>query len=347
MKNNHTQGRCTRILVIQTAFIGDIILTTPMLRAVKKRYPHASVDVLVTPRTAELLIGNPHIDEIMTYDKRGEARGIVNFLRVARALRRHVYEVALLPHRSWRSAFLAFCAHIPDRIGFDASPASVLYTHTVTYQRDVHETERNLHLLSPLGLNAADPTPEIHTSRDDEERAREHLKMDAADEGRIVVGVGAGSVWPTKRWLPEGFADVADRLIAERGADVILFGGPDDVDVCNRIASAMKHRPLIAAGRLSLRESAALIARCRVFVSNDTGLMHLAAAVRVPVVAIFGATVPAFGFAPYGDMHTIIEKTLPCRPCGTHGTRRCTEGTFACMREIHPGEVYEAIVTYL
>lgn len=347
-KGNQTQNYFDHILVIQTAFIGDVILTTPLLRATKRGFRQASVDVLVTPRTAELLASNPCVDRIIPYDKRGEERGVVNLLKLARALRRQNYDLALIPHRSWRSAFLTLLAKIPIRIGFDTSPGSLFYTQKVRYRKGVHEAVRNLDLLSPFELNnSADPTPEMFTSQADEQRALEMLRKHNVEDGRAIIGVGAGSVWPTKRWLPEGFAEVSDRLMAERKAEVIFFGGPEDAALCEHISSMMGRLPIIGAGSLSLKESAALIARCHVFLSNDTGLMHLAAAMKVPVVAIFGATVSAFGFTPFGEGHTVIEKTLKCRPCSIHGKDRCREKTFACMREIEPEEVYEAIVRYL
>ena len=335
------------ICIIQTAFIGDVILTTPLIETAKTCFSQASIDIVVIPQTEELVVNNPHLRCVITYDKRGVERGMSGFIKMVHILRRRRYDVALIPHRSWRSALLALCAGIPNRLGFSSSSASSLYTHKVTYRTESHETLRNLNLLSPYGCSSGDPTPNIWHTQTDEERAIEFLKTQNVHEGSTLVGMGAGSVWPTKRWVPEGFAQVADRLISEKKETVIFFGGPSDVMLYNRISSMMQQTPVVAAGKLSLKESAALIARCRVFLSNDTGLMHLAAAMNVPVVAIFGATVPAFGFTPRGEGHTIIEKRLPCRPCGVHGTKRCREKTFACMREIRSQEVYEALVPYL
>ena len=342
---NHHQFR--RILIIQTAFIGDVILTTPLLRAAKTSFPHASVDCVVLPRTASLIHNNPHVDRIIPYDKRGSQNGLLGFVSLVKTLRRRKYDVALIPHRSWRSASLVFLSGIPCRIGFDASPASVLYTQRVAYRKECHETERNLNLLSPWGIHSRHPAPEVFPTPADEQRAFDFLKMHSIANTQSLVGVGAGSVWPTKRWMPEGFAEVADRLLKEKKGVIIFLGGPEDIKLYKRISTMMEHPPIIAAGHLSLVESAALIAKCRVFLSNDTGLMHLAAAMNVPLVAIFGATIPAFGFTPFGDGHTILETKLPCRPCGPHGSKRCREGTFACMKTIHPQEVYAAISKYL
>lgn len=337
----------TSILVIQTAFIGDVILTTPLLQRTKEIFSDASIDVLVRSTTAELLSGNPHIRNIISYEKRGREKGLINLLRLSKRLCHSRYDAALLPHRSFRSALLAFLAGIPSRIGFDVSPGFFLYTHTVRYRRDLHESARNLQLISHFSSTPCDPTPQIYTDHIVEQKVQEFLQWHRLSGAPALVGMAPGSVWATKRWIPEGFAAVADKLIAERGAGVILFGGSEDQALCAHIASAMDHDPVVSAGALTLRESAALIAKCRVFLSNDTGIMHLAAAMRVPVVALFGATVPSFGFSPVGKGHTIIEKELSCRPCGSHGGRRCKEETFACMKTIHPDEVYEALRQYL
>lgn len=335
------------ILVIQTAFIGDVILTTPLLRRTKELFPDASIDVLVNPKTAELLSANPHIRDIIPYDKREKEKGLLAFLKLSRRLHRSRYDAAFLPHRSTRSALLAALAGINLRIGFDTSPGSFLYTSTIRYEPDLHETERYLLLLSPFSHDSGDPTPDMFTDHSNDQKAYDLLHKHHLDDIPIIVGMAPGSVWPTKRWIPEGFATVADKLIAEKGAGVILFGGPEDQELCTRIVSIMKNTPVVSAGDLSLRESASLIAKCHVFLSNDTGIMHLAAAMKVPVVAIFGATVPSFGFAPVGEGHTIIEKQLPCRPCGTHGGRQCVEDTFACMKDISPEEVYDAVTMYI
>lgn len=346
-KRHLVQRPFVHILVIQTAFIGDVVLTTPLFRAVKENAPEATIDVVVTPQTSQLLIDNPYIRHILCYDKRGNDKGFIRFFKLVKILYKRDYDVALLPHRSLRSALLTRFANIPVRVGFDVSPGSPLYTKRIRYRKNVHETIRNLDLLSPFGMNSADSTPQLFVNPGDQQKVRDFLKAQRIKEDHVVVGMAPGSVWPTKRWTPEGFADVADRLKKRKDAEVLLFGGTKDVALCHSISSMMEKTPVITAGTLSLKESAALIARCQVFLTNDTGLMHVAAALQVPVVAIFGATVPSFGFTPCGNNHTIVERSLPCRPCGIHGKKKCKEGTFACMKQIHPEDVYEAIVTYI
>lgn len=332
------------ILVVQTAFIGDVILTTPLIRALKEGFPRALLSVLVIPATAEVLEGNPRIDEIIVYDKRGKERGAIDFLKLMARLRRQRFDLAIIPHRSLRSALLAYLARIPERVGFDTSAGSLLLTEKVAYRKGVHEVERNLDLARHLGLEVAGSVLEVFPGSGDHEFASRFLEQRGVCANDLLIGMSPGSVWATKRWLPERFARVADWLQEENGARVILFGGEGDRKLCQRIRGMMAEKPIIAAGLTSLRQSAALMARCRVFLSNDSAPVHLAVAMGVPVVAIFGATVPAFGFGPYGDGHVVIEKDLDCRPCGVHGGNVCPRGTFECMEAIGAAKVYEAVL---
>ena len=162
-----------------------------------------------------------------------------------------------------------------------------------------------------------------------------------------VVAVAPGSVWPTKRWLSEGFAGVVEILWRKRRVRSVLVGGEGDVALGGAIAERVGKAAANAVGRFSLLASAEVIRRCRVILTNDTAPLHLAVAVGTPVVAVFGPTVPAFGFAPYGAGHTVIQRRLACRPCAIHGGKRCPEKHFRCMREISSEEVVRVVEGYL
>ncbi|MCD6334440.1 MAG: glycosyltransferase family 9 protein [Candidatus Latescibacteria bacterium] len=373
------------ILIIQTAFIGDVVLTTPLIRATKTAFPNVRVSILVIPFTADVLGNNPYLDEIIRYDKKGEDRGLSDFLRLARALKARSFDVALLPHRSLRSAALARIARIPRRIGFDLSPASFLYTDVVPYRHDAHEVERNLDLLHALGIEPEPIAPQIFPDEGDYENADAQLdcglkthRKDAKNAKNFktsalpfpassatprcknpkseirnpkwkkgwAVGVAPGSIWPTKRWPLESFAQVTDRLM-KIGVQVILIGGVSDRALCDEIARKTAHAPLVAAGRLTLRESAALLARCDLLLSNDSAPVHIAAAMGTPVVALFGPTTPNLGFAPYGSGHTVLEVPLDCRPCGKHGGKRCPKRHFRCMKNLASERVFGVIMAKL
>ncbi|HIE03337.1 MAG TPA: glycosyltransferase family 9 protein [Candidatus Latescibacteria bacterium] len=319
-----------KALIVQTAFIGDVVLTLPLASAL--RSAGFEPEFLVVPRTAELPASHPDVCGVLAYDKRGRDRGLPGLLRTAGRLRRR-FDLAVLPHRSLRSALLALLGGIPGRIGFSSSPFRFLYTASVPYGQEAHEVLRNLSLLSPIGVSSPPPEPPwLIPGRGHEEVALSFLREHEL-EGRPTVALAPGSVWPTKRWVPEGFRRVAEALV-RMGVGVVLVGGAEDRELCERIVRGLSPEPAVAAGRTSVMESAALLKFCSVLVSNDSAPVHIASAVGTPVVAIFGPTVPAFGFGPYGPGHRVVELDLPCRPCSVHGGRRCPEGHFMCMRGI-------------
>ncbi len=346
-QNSIHRDHSPSILIIQTAFIGDVVLTTPLIRSIAMHFPGAAIHVLVTPQTADILLANPHIEKVIVYDKRARDKSMAASLRLIGDLRTQRYEMAFLPHRSLRSAWLAYGAGIPERTGFSRKAASWLYSKRVPYDRGVHEAERYLRLLLPFTSDSFDATPEVFYRPQEEEETRRFLAEHVQADPSLLVAMAPGSVWATKRWFAERFAEVANRLQQELHASVVLFGGQTDRPLCEHISAMMDQPAIVAAGRLSLLQSAALLATCRVVLSNDTGLMHIAAAVKVPVVAIFGPTVPEFGFYPFGPGHTIVQTEIDCRPCGAHGARRCARNDFACMRRIGSEEVYETVLASL
>jgi heptosyltransferase-2 len=217
----------------------------------------------------------------------------------------------------------------------------------MVYPTDVHEVDRNLSLLSGFNLHSPDRSPELFPSSEDFSYARKLLLESGIGEEDRMVGVAPGSAWATKRWLPERFAEVAQLIMEKAGARVVFLGSGDDRDLCERIADLMRDRPVILAGRTNILGSAAMISLCRVILSNDSAPVHIASAMRRPVVAIFGSTVPEFGFAPYGVDHLVIQKQMDCRPCGIHGKNKCPEEHFLCMDKITTQEVFRAVLSRL
>lgn len=332
-----------KLLIIQTAFLGDAVLTTPLVSALRERYPHSRIEVLCTPEIAEVFRRHPAVDELILFDKRGQDRSWWRRWRLVRCLAERRFGVAILPHRSFTSALLARGAGIPRRIGFSLSQGRWLLTDVVPFRWGVHDVERNLTLLEPLGARKSAGELWIQAEPAAEESIAHRLQEEGVGPADRLLGVNAGSIWGTKRWLPERFAEVADRAMNELGAKVVFTGGPKDRPVMNRVLERMARRPLDWVGKTDLRELIALIARCRVFLTNDSGPLHIAVAGRVPTVSLFGPTTRELGFFPYGPGHAVIEKPLPCRPCGLHGAKDCPLGHFECMRQITVEEVFEAV----
>jgi len=329
-----------KILIVQTAFIGDVILATPLVEVAHQVFPGCVVDFMTIP-AASLLEKNNFIRRVLIFDKRGAQRGLVALWKLAKALQREQYDLALVPHRSLRSALLVWLAKIPERVGFDRSAGAWLFTRRVPYQQK-HEVERNLDLLRVFNNNFATPAPKVFWDKSDEQVVDQIFNSN--QNAKWFCALAPGSVWATKRWPAERFIELAGKLIAETGAFIYLIGGGSDAALCSRIATAMEKNCVNTAGRLTLRQSAALLDRCQILISNDSAPTHLGVATRCKVITIFGPTVPAFGFAPFGDGHCVVEKNLACRPCSSHGSNRCPIGTHACMWEIAAEEVFSSVL---
>ncbi|MGD8719527.1 MAG: lipopolysaccharide heptosyltransferase II [Candidatus Zixiibacteriota bacterium] len=323
-----------RVLVIQTAFLGDVVLTTPLFRAIKRHWPDCYLAALVIPQTAPILTGLPELDAVLVHDKRGGKTG--EFLRALREVREENFDVVISPHRSTRSSLIARASGAKRRVGYRENAMPWVYSERITRPMERHEAERILALAEEMGMDAGDPRPHLFLT--DEERAEAR----ALAGGKPYAVISPSSVWPTKRWLPEGFAAVADYL-AGRGYGVVITGGPDERETVAAVIGAMEHGALNLAGKTTIRELAAVIAEASLLVTNDSAPVHLAAATGTPTVAVFGATVPAQGFSPLAERAAVVEvEGLYCRPCGAHGGRRCPEKHFRCMKEIRPEAVVEA-----
>lgn len=334
------------VVVIQTAFIGDVILTLPLIQAVRTHFPGAAVDVVVIPKSKELFENHPDIREVIVFDKKGADGGLRGLRRTASRLKSRSYDLALIPHRSLRSALLARMAGVPVRIGFDRSAGRMLLTGSAAYYKDQHEIERNLSLLSKI---AAAPVqrqlPRTYPSASDAKRIdRLLIELEVGSPDRLVA-IAPGTVWNTKRWLKERFASLAVNF-DDAGYEVVLIGGMEDYALCAEIRTLSgSSRVHPVAGLLTLLQSAELLRRCSLLICNDSAPMHLAASVGTPVVAIFGATVPAFGFGPSGPHDVVVDTMgLKCRPCSIHGSDTCPIKTFDCMVDISHDRVFRTAV---
>jgi heptosyltransferase-2 len=319
--------------VIQTAFLGDVVLTTPLLTTLADQF--GPVDVVVTPGAAELLEGHPAVREVLRYDKKGRDAGLAGLRRLGAELRMRQYARAFLPQRSWRSAALALLARVPQRVGFADSPAAITYTTRVTRAPTGHEVER---LLALAGRRTR-PAPPVSLALTTEDEAAADRWLAARGIAPGFTAIAPGSIWGTKRW-PSYPA-----LAAALEGSLVVVGGEGDTALADEVVAAAPGRAWSAAGLLSLRASAALIERARVLVTNDSVPLHLATAVGTPLVAIFGPTVPEQGFGPRGSRSLALGHAgLACRPCSAHGPRVCPLGHHRCMRELPVETVAEATV---
>jgi heptosyltransferase-2 len=338
-------GRWKKVLVLQTSFIGDTILTLPLICEIKRRFGAAHLALMCTPAGAELLSGHPAIDEFIIDDKKGADGGWAGLCRQAARLKEKSFSVALTPHKSLRTALLLRLAGIPWRIGFRQSKGWFFFQARASRDPARHDVERNLSVLTACGVRPEDCDRALHlpVSASVLASVREKLQGLGYKPDKAAIGFNPGSIWPMKRWSAQSFGRLIDRVVEAYGCQAILFGGPDDREITSAAENFCHVKPINTAGLLSLGELPAAISLCRVFVTNDSGPMHIAVARDVPTVAIFCATAPSQGFYPYSSKAVVVEKNLHCRPCSAHGGRRCPLGTEDCIRTISAQDVFAAV----
>ena len=308
-------------LVIQTAFLGDVVLSIPLLPALAER--HGPVDVVTTPAAASLIETHPGVRRVIRYDK-GAKSGVRSAWALGRELAAEGYARVYLPHRSFRSALIAKLTGAPERIGFaDAPlPARLLYTSTHPRRTERHESSR---LLALLGETVVGGDWRMVTTPADDAKAASWLRERGVTDG--FVALAPGSIWGTKKW--PYYAELAAKL----GRQVVVIGGKEDAALGEMIVAATPDRAKSAVGQLTLRESAALLKHASLLVTNDSAPLHLGTAVGTPILAIFGPTVPAFGYGPIRPGDRVAEIALDCRPCSSHGPQVCPLGHHKCMRD--------------
>jgi heptosyltransferase-2 len=334
--------RFRKILVIQTAFIGDVILITPLIRAVRSMFPNATIDALVIPETREVLDNNPNLDGILTFDKR--ANKLLAFFRALAKIRRRKYDLAISPHSSTTTAYLMWLGGIGERLGFDRWHAARYLTMKVPHLDDVHKTVKNLHLLSAL----TDRRFEIQTELYPDEGAREKAERSVGERhfaDRPTIAIAPGSVWNTKRWPEENYKRLAAELFEAR-FNLIFIGSRDERSLCERIISGSGAAAVNVAGQTSVLESAAVIGECDLLISNDSGALHIANAMRTDVFAFFGPTVRSIGYFPFRDRDHVFEVDMECRPCSSHGGNKCPLGHHLCMKNISPQSVFDKVMEH-
>ena len=334
-----------KILVIQTAFIGDVILTLPLIQVLYKEL-NAIVEVLCTPVTSSLLKNNPNINDIIVFDKKGKDKGFRKLKRIINRIKFLRYDAIISPHRSARSSYISYKSKVEKRISFDTSSLKFLYTDLVKYDKGKHEILRNLNLLKPLGVEKNEIIkPELYPDEEDKRTVELLLKILKIDLEKKFITIAPGSEWLTKRYPEFKYINLLKHL-SKVDIQVVLIGSKKDNELCSFILDNCENKNVRnAAGKLTLLQSAELIGRSDLIITNDSAPLHLANAMNTRVFAIFGATVPEFGFYPIGVNDIIFEtKGLKCRPCGIHGGNKCPEKTFACMKNISESEIAEQAI---
>lgn len=338
------------ICVWNTAFLGDAVLTLPLIQTLHEAYPDSAIHFWVRKGLSSLFTAHPAISQVYEYDKRGAEAGGFSALRLGRHLGHKRYSLWISAHSSMRSALLARWSSAKIRIGYKRPHLNAwFYTHTVDRRfAELDEVERLEQLLLPLRITVpVQKWPNLVLPRDAADKAAALFDSLGASSDTPVLGVHPGSIWGTKRWPTEYFAEIAARAI-DGGAKVILFAGPGEESMAGEVRELLARRFVRGgldaltdlSGKLSLTELAACLGRLSCYLTNDSGPMHLAWPQGTPVTALFGPTVRGLGFFPRGGQSTVMEVPLECRPCGLHGPQTCPLGHHNCMRLLLPDLVW-------
>jgi heptosyltransferase II len=334
-----------KILVRAPNWVGDAVMAIPALEAIRETRTRDEICVLARPAVADLFAGQPFVDRVIRYESRGEHRGWWGGEKLVATLRGEKFDVAVLLQNAFDAAWLAWRAAIPERIGYARDGRGPLLTKAIRVPSEgeipKQESRYYLELLRRAGLaqvRAAIPPIHLNVSEGALATAEAALRAAGARQNswRCAIAPGA-SYGAAKCWPPEYFAQLADRLISECGADVIFFGTGDEKEIAARILSSMKSRAISLVGETWMRDLAAMFACCSVFVGNDSGAMHVAAASGLPVIGIFGSTDPE-GTAPVTEQFTLVREAVSCSPCFL---RRCPVD-HRCMTRIRVDSVFTA-----
>ena len=312
-----------RILLIQTAFLGDVILITPVIRELKNCYPEARIDALVRKGNEVLLSNNPHLNQVLIWDKKQKYQSLFrNLFRI----RKQRYDEVICVQRYFNAGFLTTFSGAKHKVGFKQNPWSRFFNIKLKHELAVgkHEVERNLELVQHLINHTKSTRPDIFPSGQDVQFVQQFQE-------KTYYCLAPASVWFTKQLPEEKWIELCNQLPID--ANVYLLGAPGDFELTERIAKKCSHPQVInLCGKLTLVQSAALMRHAERCFVNDSGPLHLASAVNAKVTAFFCSTVPAFGFGPLSDDAQILETQLQleCRPCGTHGFKSCPKDHFKC-----------------
>jgi len=324
-----------RILIRSANWIGDAVMSTPAVHTIRRNFPEAHIGILAKPWVAPVFHANPHADEVLIYDAKGAHKGLLGRWRLAGRLRRQNWEMGVVLPNSFESALLFAMARIPFRIGYKTQYRRLLLSHPIVLNRQLkensHETGHYLRLLELSGLRVEPSGLELYVVPDDKIRGADLLRKNGIITGELLIGINPGAAFGTaKRWPADRYARLADRLAKQYQGRILIFGGPGERGVAQEVADAMNHTPIILSGKTTLGEAIALVDQCPLLVTNDSGLMHIGAALHQPMVAIFGPTNP-LTTGPLSAKAKIIQDPIECSPCLQ---RECPLGHHGCMENI-------------
>ena len=315
-------------------------MTTPAIEAVRLNFPDSTLTVLARPWVTPLLENHPAVDHVLSLKTgNGYFAHLVEIIKAAGLLRKMEFDLAIIFQNAFEAALLAYLGGIRVRIGYNTDRRGFLLTHPVIRGEEalgLHQVEYYLSLLKAVGWEAETRDPRLFVSEKDREAVHSLLSSKGIGQEHFLLGLSPGAVFgPAKRWPAERFATIGDWAADRWGAKIVVMGAQGELGICSAVCRSMKHDPVNLCGRTKLGEAMALIERCRFFVTNDSGLMHIAAALNVPMVAIFGSTDPV-ATGPRSGKARIVQHPVDCAPC----LKPECPTDYRCMLGIEPDYVW-------
>ncbi|PID78261.1 MAG: hypothetical protein CSA18_02395 [Deltaproteobacteria bacterium] len=322
------------ILIVQTGFLGDIILSTPVISALKQIYPDSRLFFLTTPAGRQLIDNDTLLEKVLVYDKRGADKGISGIFKISKKLKKYNFQKVYSLHKSYRTSIMLFLSGINERTGFKKAKFSFLYHKKQSRNPLDHDAVRNLSILgSESDISAFNQ--ELRLFPPDIDEIGEDLKKIKEEK---YIFMSPGSAWKTKRWHEKGYNETA-KYFENSGYKIVISGSVDEMEICKRVCSGTCSLNL--SGKINLKELKFVVKNALLCICNDSMALHMASALKTPCAAIFCSTIPEFGYGPWKNKSIVVEKKLSCRPCGRHGHNKCPEKTEECMK-ISSDEVISA-----
>jgi lipopolysaccharide heptosyltransferase II len=331
-----------RILIFNVNWVGDVLFSTAAIRNIRRNFPKSFIACIVPSRCYQVLKGNPHLDEVIIYDEKDRHSAFLEKLKFIQMLKAKQFDTVFLLHRSFSRALLCRLSGIPCRIGYYTKKRGFLLEQKIIPpDRDkMHRIDYYLNIIEKAGLKVEDRFTDFFTSDEDDKAVAEFLRDNAVAEGDFLVGLNPGGNWPAKRWPKEYWVDLADKLISHLRAKVIITGSTQDAALAREIEQLMKEKPILATGVFNLKQLGALCKKLGLFISADSGPLHIANAVGgKKIIALFGPT-SAQVTGPYPLKNVfVIQKAIGCKiPCYV---KNCPDNR--CMKAITPDEVIAEI----
>lgn len=327
-----------KILIIQTAFPGDAILTLPLIQKLSIIEKKSKIDVLCIPQTKIFFENSEYVNKVLVYDKREKDKKILSFLKLMKTIKNEKYDKVVSPHRSLRSTLISYFSKSKETISFDKSAFSFLYKIRIKYDLNKHEVQRNLSLIGVNEQDWSNNLPQISINKTTQEKIQKILDENSLKK---YIVIAPGSVWETKKYPLEYFSKIIDYLLLNN-YQIALIGSKQDGNNVNLLLNKNKN-VITFMGELNFIESIEIMKYSQMIICNDSAPTHMSMVANIPTITIYCSTIPEFGFYPYNGKSQTISIPLSCKPCGIHGHKKCPKEHFNCAKLLKPEIVIEKI----